>query len=103
VSKGDDVWRARDMIVLTLYDEGAWRSGAAVPNQASFKKEMIDKAAKLQLDVTEADIEELFVMLAQEGLIPGWSGSGADPLWLTPDGFRLGREISARKGGEPYY
>ena len=30
MSKGDDVWRARDMIVLLLYDKGAWREGAAV-------------------------------------------------------------------------
>jgi len=103
MSKGDDVWRARDMIVLLLYDKGAWREGAAVKSQAAFKHEVTEKAGEYRLDLSEADIEELFVMLAEEDVIPGWSGRGGDPVWLTRDGFSLGREISARKGGEPYY
>ena len=103
MSKGDDLWRTRDMIVLMLYDRGAFYDKAAVRSQAAFKSEVMDKAKESSADVSAADVEELFGMLAWEGLIAGWSGGGGDPLLLTYKGFELGREISAHKGGEPYY
>jgi hypothetical protein len=94
MSKGDQLWQVRNRILKLLYDEGAFYAKAGVKSQSALKSKVVEEVKEAGFEVSERDIEELFLWLYSDRLISSWTGKGREPLWLSREGFKEAREIT---------
>jgi hypothetical protein len=87
MSKGDELARARDLVLMELYDRGAVGPDvkSAVPK---------DELLKV-VEGTGAIPETVLWILEDDGLVKA-TGAAGDMFYLTVDGFKEARKVSGK-------